>query len=125
MSGAVVGNVGFSSVSDSSLFQLVLFLNFYRPLPMLQFSSVQSQSYPTLCNPMDCSTPSLPVHHQLLELLKFMSIESVTPSNHLILYHPLLFPLSIFPSIRVYSNESVPGIRWPEWSFSFSISPSN
>ena len=120
-----MGNVGFSSVSDSSLFQLVLFLNFYRPLPMLQFSSVQSQSYPTLCNPMDCSTPSLPVHHQLLELLKFMSIESVTPSNHLILYHPLLFPLSIFPSIRVYSNESVPGIRWPEWSFSFSISPSN
>ena len=59
-------------------------------------------------------------------LLKLMSIELVMPSNHLILCHPLLLPLSIFPSIRFYSNESVPGIRWPKyWSFSFSISPSN
>ena len=55
-----------------------------------------------------------------------MSIESVMPSNHLILCHPLLLPPSIFPSIRVFSNESVPHIRWPKyWSFSFSISPSN
>ena len=55
-----------------------------------------------------------------------MSIESVIPSNHLILYHPLLLRLSIFPSIRVFSNESVLLIRWPKyWSFSFSISPSN
>ena len=55
-----------------------------------------------------------------------MSIESVIPSNHLILYHPLLLLLSIFPSIRVFSNESVLLIRWPKyWSFSFSISPSN
>ena len=55
-----------------------------------------------------------------------MSIELVMPSNHLILYHPLLFPPSIFPSIRVFSNESVLHIRWPKyWSFSFSISPSN
>ena len=55
-----------------------------------------------------------------------MSIESVMPSNHLILYHPLLLQLSIFPSIRVFSNESVLRIRWPKyWSFSFSISPSN
>ena len=54
-----------------------------------------------------------------------MSIESVMPSHHLILYHPLLLPLSIFPSIRVFSNESVLHIRWPKyWSFSFSISPS-
>ena len=59
-------------------------------------------------------------------LLKLMSIESVMPSNHLILCHPLLLPPSIFPSIRVFSNESVLRIRWPkDWSFSFSISPSN
>ena len=59
-------------------------------------------------------------------LLKLMSVESVTPSNHLILCHPLLLPLSIFPSIRVFSSESVLHIRWPKyWSFSFSISPSN
>ena len=55
-----------------------------------------------------------------------MSIESVMPSNHLILCRPLLFLPSIFPSIRIFSNESVLHIRWPEyWSFSFSISPSN
>ena len=59
-------------------------------------------------------------------LLKLMSIKSVMPSNHLILCHPLLLLPSIFPSIRVFSNESVLHIRWPEyWSFSFSISPSN
>ena len=59
-------------------------------------------------------------------LLKLMSIESVMPSNHLILCLPLLLPPSIFPSIRVFSSESVLHIRWPEyWSFSFSISPSN
>ena len=59
-------------------------------------------------------------------LLKFMSINSMMPSNHLILCHPLLFLPSIFPSIRVFSNESVLHIRWPKyWSFSFSISPSN
>ena len=59
-------------------------------------------------------------------LLKLMSIESMTPSNHLILSHPLLLLTSIFPSIRAFSNESVLCIRWPEyWSFSFSVSPSN
>ena len=59
-------------------------------------------------------------------LLKLMSIESVIPSNHLILYHPFLLLPSIFPSIRVFSNESVLCIWWPKyWSFSFSISPSN
>ena len=59
-------------------------------------------------------------------LLKLMSIESVTPSNHLILCHALLLPPSIFPSSRVFSSESVLCIRWPKcWSFSFSISPSN
>ena len=59
-------------------------------------------------------------------LLKLMSIESVIPSNHLILCRPLLLPPSVFPSIRVFSNESVLRIRWPKyWSFSFSISPSD
>ena len=59
-------------------------------------------------------------------LLRFMSIELVMPSNHLILCHPLLLPPSIFPNIRVFSNESVLLIRWPKyWSFSFSISPFN
>ena len=59
-------------------------------------------------------------------LLKLMSIESVMPSNHLILWHPLLLLPSIFPNMRVFSNESVLHIRWPKyWSFSFSISPSN
>ena len=73
---------------------------------------------------MDCSTPGLPVHHQ--DILKLMSIELVMPSNRLILCRPLLFPPSIFPSIRVFSNESALCIRWPKyWSFSFNISPSN
>ena len=59
-------------------------------------------------------------------LLKPLSIESVIPSNHLILCHPLLLPPSIFPSVRVFSNELTLRIRWPKyWSFSFNISPSN
>ena len=75
----------------------------------------------TLCNPVDCSTPGLLVHHQLPEFTKLMSIESVMPSNHLILCHPLLLPPSIFPSIRVFSDESVLHIGWPkDWSFSFT-----
>ena len=75
---------------------------------------------------MDCSTPGLPVHHQLPELLKLMSIESVMPSNHLILRHPLLLLPSIFPSIRVFSNEPALCIRWPKyWTFSFNISRSS
>ena len=91
---------------------------------IIQFSSV-AQSHPTLCSPMDCSTPGFPVHHRLPELLKLKSIKSLMPSNYLILHCPLL-PPSIFPSIRVFSSESVLRIRWPKyWSFSFSISPSN
>ena len=75
---------------------------------------------------MDCSTPEFPVLHYLLSLLKLMSLESLIPSSHLILCHPLLLLPSIFPRIRVFSNESVLRIRWPKyWSFSFSISPSN
>ena len=101
----------------------------YQVIHYFQFSSV-AQSCPALCNPMDCSTPGLPVYHQLpnllnMGLLKLMSTESVMPSNHLILCCPLL-PPSIFPSMRVFSNESVPCIRWLKyWSLSFSISPSN
>ena len=91
----------------------------------VQFSSV-AHSCPILCDPMNPSTPGLPVHHQLQSSLKLMSIESVIPSSHLILCHPLLLPPSIFPSIRIFSNESLLCIRWPkDWSFSFSISPSN
>ena len=75
---------------------------------------------------MNCSMPGLPVHHQLLESTQTMSIPSVTPSNHLILCRPFILLPSIFPSIRVFSNESVLRIRWPkDWSFSFIISPSN
>ena len=89
-----------------------------------QFSSV-AQSCPTLCNPMNRSTPGLSITNSQRPP-KPMSIESVMPSNHLILCHPLLFPPSVFPSIRVFSNESALGIRWPKyWSFSFNISPTN
>ena len=90
-----------------------------------QFSSV-AQSCLTLCDPTDCSTPGFPVHHQLLSLLKLMSIESVMPSNHCICCCPLLLLPSIFPNIRVFSHEAVLCINWLKyWSFSFSITPSN
>ena len=90
---------------------------------VLQFSSV-TQSCLTLCDLMDCQA-SLSTTNSW-SLLRFMSIESVMPSNHLILYQPLLLPPSVFPSIRVFSSESAVHIRWPKyWSFSFSISPSN
>ena len=85
-----------------------------------------AQSCPAPCDPMGCSMPGFPVHHQLRSLLKLMSIALVMPSNHLSLCCPLLLLPSIFPSISVFSNESVFHIRWPKyWSFSFSISPSN
>ena len=80
----------------------------------------------TLCNPMDCSRPGFPVLHDLPEFAQILSIEAVMPSNLLILCHLLLLLPSIFPSIRVFSNESALRIRWPKyWSFSFSTSPSN
>ena len=81
----------------------------------------------TLCDPMDCSTPGFPGSIiNSCSLLKLMSITSVMPSNHLILCHPLLLLLSIFLSIRVFSNESALCIKWPKyWSFSFNFSPSN
>ena len=86
-----------------------------------KFSSV-TQSCSTLFDCMNCSTPGFPVHHQL----KLMSIESVMPSSHLMLCHPLLLLPPILPNIRVFSNESTLHMRWPKyWSFSFSISASN
>ena len=95
--------------------------------PSVQFSSVQSLSRVHVF-----VTPSTATHQASLSiassqsLFRFMSIESVMPSSHLILCHPLLLPPSIFPSIRVFSNESVLRIRWPKYrSFHFSISPSN
>ena len=91
----------------------------------VQFSSVV-QSCQTLCDPMDCSMPGLPAIINSQSPPKLMSIKSVIPSNHLILCRPLLLLPSIFPSIRVFSNELVLQIRRPKtWSFSFSISPSN
>ena len=99
---------------------------FVREIKLTQFSSVQS-----LCCVQLFVTPWTAAHQASLSitnspsLLKLMSIESMMPSNHLILCHPLLLP-SVFPSIRVFSSESVLLIRWPKhWSFSFSSSPSN
>ena len=98
-----------------------------KDLNILIFSSVQSLSRVQLF-----ATPWTIAHQASLSitnswnLVKLMSIESVVPSNHFILCHPLFLPPSIFPSIRVFSNQSVLRIRWPKyWSFSFSISPSN
>ena len=93
-------------------------------LSSLQFSSA-AQSSLTLCDPMNRSTPGLLVHHQLPELLRLISSESVMPSSHLILCHPLLLLPPIPSSNRVFSNESTLRMRWPKyWSFSFSIIPS-
>ena len=87
----------------------------------ISFSSV-AQSCLAFCNPRDCSTPGLPVNHQL----KLTLITSVMSSNHLILCYRFLLPSSIFPSIGIFSKEPVLHIRWPKyWSFSFNISPSN
>ena len=94
----------------------------------MQHKSDQSrpvaQSCPMLCDSMNCSTPGLPVHHQLPEFTD-TSIESVMPSSHLILCRPLLLLPPIPPSIRVFSSESTLRMRWPKyWTFSFSIIPS-
>ena len=93
--------------------------------PSVHFSLV-AQSCPTLCDPMDCSMPGLPVHHQLPEFTQthvHWVGDAIHPSH---VCCPLLLLLSIFPSIRVFSNESALCIRWPKyWSFSFNISPSN
>ena len=107
--------------------QKCLFIHFHShnssEITTLQFSLV-TQSCLTLCNPMNHSMPGLTVHHHSWSPPKPMYTESVMPSNHLILCCPLL--PSIFPSIRVFSNESALRIRWSNyWSCSFNISPSN
>ena len=108
------------TISLSYLFHLK---SFWYSL-IVQFSSV-TQSCLTLCDPMNRSMPGLPVHHQLRSSLRLTSIKSVMPSSHLILCHPLLLLPPIPPSIRVFSNESTPDMRWLKyWSFSFSIIPS-
>ena len=85
-----------------------------------------TQSCLTLCNPMNCNTPGFLIHHQLPELAQTHVPWLVTAANHLILCYPLLLLLSVLPSIRVFSSESVLCIRWTkDWSFSFSISHSN
>ena len=90
----------------------------------VQFISV-TQPCLTLCDPMKCSTPGLPIHHNLPEFTQLMSIESVMPFSHLILCCPLLLLTTIPPSIRVFSSGSTLPMRWPKYcSFSFGIIPS-
>ena len=81
-------------------------------------------SYLTLSDPVNCSTPGSSVLHYLLEFAQTHAIESMMPSNHLILCRPLLLLPSVFPNIRVFSNQSALHTRWPKY-WSFSISPSN
>ena len=109
--------------SDTCLRVLISFC-FIRKLPSVQFSSV-NQSCPTLCDPMNCSTPGLPVHHHLLEFTQTYVHrvgDAIQPSHPLSAPFP---PTPIPPSNRVFYNESTLHMRWPKyWSFSFSISPS-
>ena len=94
--------------------------------PLLLFSYSVTLSCLTFCDPMDCSTPGFQSFSISCSLLKRMFIESVMPSNHLVLCHPLIPLPSIYPSIKVFSNESTLCIRWSKyWSFCFSISPSS
>ena len=107
-------------VSRETIFSVL-----YPYIPQVQFSSIQLLSHVWLCNPMYCKSQVSLSIIIFRSLLKLMSIESVMPFNHFVLCHPLLLP-SIFPSIRVFSSESVLGMRCPKyWSFSFSINPSN
>ena len=114
-----------------SLAQTEVHTNFLDRVELLRFKS-QFSSVQLLSSVQLFATPRTAAHQASLSitntrsLLKLMFIESVMPSNHLILCHPLLLLPSILPSIRVFSNESVLRIRWPKyWNFSFSISPSN
>ena len=108
----------------SSTYNYSFISSFLVLISSVQFSSV-AQSCPTLCDPMNCSTPGLPVHHQLPEFTQIhvhQVRDAIQPSH---LCRPLLLLLPIPPSIRVFSNESTLRMRWPKyWSFSFSIIPS-
>ena len=134
-----MGNIKFYTKFYSKLNFLALF-TYYQVLVPLKYrlkhsvSSVQllkefsccKESCPTLCDPMDWSTPGLPVHHSLPEFTQTHVHWVSDAIQYLILCHSLLLLLSIFPSIRVFSKESVLHIRWPKyWSFSFNIHPSN
>ena len=117
---------------SSSLGPCHLFLNRRKFYLKLQYIGIVSQSVQSLSGVRLFATPWTTACQASLSITnswsppKPMSIESVMPSNHLIFCHPLLFPPSIFPSIRVFSNESALHIRWPKyWSLSFNISPSN
>ena len=102
------------------------YISLHAEIEFLKLFGSVAQSCLTLCDPWTAARQASLSITNSQSLLKFMSIESVMPSNHLILCHPLLLLPSIFRSIRVFSNESVLHIRWPKyWSFSFSISPSN
>ena len=93
---------------------------------MLLFTHSVTLSCLTLCDPMDCSTPGFQSFSISCSLLKLTFIESVMPSNHLVLCHPLTRLPSVFPNIRVFSTESTLCIKWPKyWSFCFSTSLSN
>ena len=115
-------SVGSLEKKENTRKHLLLLYWLWQCLWLCQFSAV-AQWHPTLCNPMDCSTPGFPVHRQLPELTQthvYWVGDAIQPS------HPLRLLPSICPSIRVFSNELVLLIRWPKyWSFSFSISPSN
>ena len=113
-----------------TMYQIILYTpNISQFYSSIQFSSVQSLSRVWLsAGTMDCSTPGLPVHHQLPELVQthVHQVGDAIQPSHPLPCCPLLLLPSIFPSIRVFSMESVICIRWPKfWSFSFSLSPSN
>ena len=102
-------------------YKVTIFINFFIPFSVQLLNHVQPFATPWTA----ARQASLSITNSW-SLLKLMSTESVKPSNHLILCHPLLLLPSIFPSLRVFSSESVLRIRWPKyWSFSFSISPSD
>ena len=108
------------------LSQMARFPSFYGWVIYTYSCCSVSQSCPTLCDPMDCSMPGLPVLTISQSLPEFMFIALVMPSSHLILWWPLLLLPLIFPGIRDFSNKSSVWIRWPKyWNFSFSISPSS
>ena len=116
-----------ASICFSHFVKGVYWYTFREGMHNVTTSSVQSLSHVQLFATLWTAAhqASLSITNSL-SLFKLMSIESVVPSNYLILFHPLLFPPSIFPSIRVFSNESALHIRWPKyWTFSFSISPFN
>ena len=119
------GSIPGTGRSPGGVWENILFSLYISSI--ILFSSVQSLSPVQLfVTPWTAGHQASPSIANSRNLLKFLSIESVMPSNHLIPCHPLLLLLSIFPSIRVFYNVSVLCIRWPKhWSLSFSISPSN